>query len=320
MKRPNKTFTELIEGCHGLPYPDEQKYAQITSQLYQFRLQENWNGHSTGEYATVGWILPSTAANMLWTNKFRIDHDSRTIDILYAPGNDFESQVIAEQLHLAHTQGCLFMSKKLESELYRILGINRMVRIARGGSALFGIQTFGIQMTGYVRDKETGEMKIWVAKRSSTRMAHPGKMDNTVGGGATADEDHFECMLREAKEEASLPEKWMREHAKVVGTISYFFVRNAKGTGEVGFVDRSLQFIYDVELPSHVVPKPSDDEVEEFYLWTIAETIAALKEDRFKSNSGVTLIDFLIRHGYITARDEPELETVISLIQRRPCL
>jgi 8-oxo-dGTP pyrophosphatase MutT (NUDIX family) len=175
-------------------------------------------------------------------------------------------------------------------------------------------------MTGYIRDEKTGEMKIWVPKRSATRLAHPGKMDNTVGGGATTGEDHFDCMLREAKEEASLPGKWMRENAKVVGTISYFFVRDARAAGELGFLDRSMQFIYDVELPSHIVPKPLDGEVEEFYLWTIDQTVEALKEGQFKSNSAVTLIDFLIRHGYISTRNEPELETLISLINRRPCL
>jgi 8-oxo-dGTP pyrophosphatase MutT (NUDIX family) len=269
---------------------------------------------------TVGWILPSTAINMPWTSKFKIDHHSKTIDIPYAAGEDFESQAISEQLDLARTQGCFVMSKKLEEELYHVLGINRTVRVPRGGSALLGIQTFGIQMTGYIRDEKTGEMKIWVPKRSATRLAHPGKMDNTVGGGATTGEDHFDCMLREAKEEASLPGKWMRENAKVVGTISYFFVRDARAAGELGFLDRSMQFIYDVELPSHIVPKPLDGEVEEFYLWTIDQTVEALKEGQFKSNSAVTLIDFLIRHGYISTRNEPELETLISLINRRPCL
>ncbi len=80
-------------------------------------------------------------------------------------------------------------------------------------------------------------------------------------------------MLREAKEEASLPGKWMRENAKVLGIISYFYVREE---GELGFLDRSMQFIYDVELPSHIIPKPLDGEVEEFFLWTIDQTVEAL--------------------------------------------
>ncbi|KAK4172816.1 hypothetical protein QBC36DRAFT_337076 [Triangularia setosa] len=317
----NLTYTEVIGRCHGLPYPDEQQYAQITSQFYRFRLKEAWNDHQSGEYVTVGWILPCTAINMSWTSKFSVDHQSKTIDIPYSEGEDYESRAILEQLIVARSQAFLSMSKKLEEELYRVLGINRTVRIPRGGSALFGIQTFGIQMTGYVYDEKSREMKIWVPKRSATRMQWPGMMDNTVGGGANFDEEHFDCMVREAEEEASLPKEFMRENAKVVGKISYFHVRDAKAPGGLGFVDRSLQFIYDVELPSHIVPKPLDGEVEEFYLWTIDQTVDGLKQGKFKSNAAATLIDFLFRHGYISAKTEPELETVISsLIKRLPCV
>ncbi|KAK0732531.1 NUDIX hydrolase domain-like protein [Apiosordaria backusii] len=313
------TYTEVIGRCHGLPYPDEQQYAQITAQFYHFRLKEVWNADDSGNYVTVGWIVPCTAINMPWTSKFRVDHQSKTIDIPYAEGEDYESRAITEQLIVARSQGLLSLSKKLEEELYRVLGINRTVRVPRGGSALFGIQTFGIQMTGYVLSEKTGEMKIWVPKRSATRMQWPGMMDNTVGGGANFDEEHFDCMVREAEEEASLPREFMRENAKVVGTISYFHVRDAKAPGGLGFVDRSLQFIYDVELPSHIVPKPLDDEVEEFYLWTIDQTVEAIKQGKFKSNAAATLIDFLFRHGFISPKLEPELETVIfSLIRRRP--
>ena len=300
-----------------LPHPNEHEFARMTASFYQFRLREDWDDDASGNYVTVGWIPPSTVANMRWTNKFKVDHRSQTIDIPYAVGEDYENRAIAEQLELARAQGIFAKSKKLEVEFYRVLGVDRIVRIARGGSGVFGIQTFGVQMTGYTCDERTGELRIWVPKRSSTRMAHPGKMDNTVGGGANADEDHFQCMLREAREEAALPEKWLREHARVAGTISYLYMRDV---GALGALNRSLQFVYDVELPSYIVPRPADDEVEEFLLWSVPETLQGLKDGRFKPNSAATLIDFLIRHGYITAKNEPDLETVISHINRRSCL
>ncbi|CAI6335576.1 unnamed protein product [Periconia digitata] len=313
-----KTYAEVVQACYGLPHPNEHEFAQMAAPFYRFRLRENWDDDASGNYVTVGWILLSTVTNMPWTDKFKVEHHSQTVDIPYAAGEvDFENQAIAEQLELARAQGIFAKSKKLEDEFYRVLGVDRIVRIARGGSGLFGIQSFGIQMTGYTFDERTGEMKIWVPKRSSTRMAHPGKMDNTVGGAANADEDHFQCMLREAREEAALPEKWLQDHAHVVGTISYLYMRDV---GALGALNRSLQFVYDVELPSYMVPQPADDEVEEFLLWTVPETLRALKDGQFKPNSAATLIDFFIRHGYISTNDEPDLETVVSYINRRPCL
>ena len=33
----------------------------------------------------------------------------------------------------------------------------------------------------------------------------------------------------------------------------------------------NLRYIYDLELPVDIVPKPNDDEVECFYLWDLTE-------------------------------------------------
>ena len=188
--------------------------------------------------------------------------------------------------------------------------------MARGGVALFGIHTRGVHILGFCRD-HTNELKLWIPRRAATKQTYPGMLDNTVGGAITADEDQFECMVREAQEEASLPDDWLRQHAKAVGAISYFYIRDARAGGEIGLLQPATHHMYDIELPAGMVPKPSDMEVQEFFLWTVLETMHALKRGLFKPNSAVGWIDFLIRHGYIDAKNEPDYLQLVSRIHRR---
>ncbi|KAL8769847.1 MAG: hypothetical protein Q9209_004285 [Squamulea sp. 1 TL-2023] len=151
----------------------------------------------------------------------------------------------------------------------------------------------------------------------TNRDTFPGMLDNTVGGGMVAGEAPLECLVREAGEEASLAEDWVRQGAKAVGAISYFYVRDARAGGEVGLLQPATQHLYDIELPADVVPKPSDGEVQEFSLRAVDETMVALTEGQFKPNSAVALIDFLIRHGQITAKNQPDYLEFVSRIHRR---
>jgi 8-oxo-dGTP pyrophosphatase MutT (NUDIX family) len=87
-------------------------------------------------------------------------------------------------------------------------------------------------------------------------------LDNTVAGGIAAGEDPFESLVREADEEASLPEEIVRKDTKACGTVTYIHVRDERAGGEIGFIQPECQFVYDLELPADVVPKPNDSEVE----------------------------------------------------------
>lgn len=253
---------------------------------------------------------------MPWTDKFQIDHEGRSVTIKYAPGKDVETTAIREQLEKARECASFEILRKWREELYSILGLNRDVRMARGGVALFGIHTVGVHVLGWSR-MAGGEMGLWIPRRAATKQTYPGMLDNTVGGAIVAGETPGECMLREAREEASLPEGWMRGAARSVGAISYFYIRDARAGGEVGLLQPATHHLYDIELPARMVPKPADGEVQEFYLWSVTETMAALREGRFKPNSAVAWIDFLIRHGYVTAENEPDYLELVSRIHRR---
>lgn len=254
---------------------------------------------------------------MPWINKFQVDHDERNVTIPYAPGTDVETTAIKEQLESARQNSSFDILRKWREELYQVLGINRDVRMARGGVALFGIHTVGVHIMAFCRTLPLGEMRLWIPRRAATKQTYPGMLDNTVGGAIIAGEDQFECMVREAEEEASLPEVLTRRLERPVGAISYFHMRDERAGGEVGLLQPATHHLYDIELEADTVPKPKDGEVAEYYLWGVEDTVVALKEGQFKPNSAVAWIDFLIRHGYINAKNEPDYLELVSRIHRR---
>ena len=51
----------------------------------------------------------------------------------------------------------------------------------------------------------------------------PGLLDNTVAGGIPSGIPIFETLLKECMEEASIEADVIKEHARAVGAISYFY-------------------------------------------------------------------------------------------------
>lgn len=193
-----------------------------------------------------------------------------------------------------------------------------VVEMERSATPLFGVVSYGVHMTAFVREGRGEEgMKIWTPRRAMTKQTYPGMMDNTVGGGLTTGEKVLDCLVREASEEASLPEKIVRENAHACGTVSYFQLRDAKAGGETGLCQPECQYVYDLELPVEVVPVPDDNEAEDFRLLTVEEVKTALAEGKFKPNSAVVLLDFLVRHGILTSENQPGYIEVVSRLHRR---
>ena len=287
----------------------------MVSRFYRFSLKARWESTSDA-LVTVGFILPVVAQNMPWTAKFHVDHQERLVTIKYADGRDVETTALRELLEKARELDAFEVLRGWRNELYPVLGLGRDVHMERAGSALFGIHTTGVHVTGLCRTAQ-GALRLWVPRRAATKQTYGGMLDNTVAGGIAAGEDPFESMVREAGEEASLPEALVRERVRSVGTISYVHARDHRAGGETGLLQPETQYVYDLELPEDVTPKPSDNEVHEFYLWDVEQVLSALKEGQFKPNCAVCLIDFLVRHGVITASNEPDYLDIIARMHRR---
>lgn len=190
--------------------------------------------------------------------------------------------------------------------------------IERSACGLFGINRYGVHLTAFVRSESSSHgLKIWVPTRSATKETFPGMLDNTVAGGLMTGEDPLECVIREADEEASLPEALVRTSAVPAGTVTYIYVTDERAGGEEGLIYPECQWVFDLELPTHVIPTPKDDEVESFGLYTVEEIWVQLGRGRFKPNCALVMLDFFIRHGIMTKESEADFDEIYRRIHRK---
>jgi 8-oxo-dGTP pyrophosphatase MutT (NUDIX family) len=206
------------------------------------------------------------------------------------------------------------------NELYPVYGPKNelLYNIERSATPLFGVVTYGVHMTAYVRSPESSYgMKIWVPRRAADKQTYGGMLDNTVAGGMATGERPLGCLVREAGEEASLPRDLVEKSSTSHGTITYIYIRTAEATGEVGLIQPECQYVYDLELPADIVPKPNDREVQEFYLWTVEEVQEHMAKGEFKPNCALLMLDFFIRHGILTPESEKDYDEIKSRIHRK---
>ena len=313
MNRRLEDCGNSIDKANSFPYYDDDpnQYTQLVSSFYKLRIGSN------EEELTVGWMLPWVVEKMNWIEGFLIDSRTKIVS-LAVPDIDGDkpiNSIIEEQLVKARESQTFQVLKGWRDELYPLAGLNADIRMERAATALFGIITYGVHLTAYTTINQ--RLMIWVPRRARTKQTYGGMLDNTVAGGLSAGEDPFDCLVREADEEASLPEDIVRKKTKACGSVSHFHIRDERAGGEVGLLQPEVEYVYDIELPSDIVPRPCDTEVEEFFLWTVDEVERALAEGQFKPNCAVVLVDFFVRHGIITIENEPEYVEIISRIHRK---
>ncbi|KAL2722395.1 uncharacterized protein YJR142W-like [Vespa mandarinia] len=180
-----------------------------------------------------------------------------------------------------------------------------LFKMDRSATCLFGIRKYGVDINGYVMDPIKG-LSIWLQKRSPNKQTWPGYWDNMVSGGLSVGFGINETAIKEAGEEASIPNNLI-EKLKSVGCVSLFF------ESERGLFPNT-EFVFDLELPPDFVPSNSDGEVETFELLPVNECLERIASTNFKTTSVPVVLDFLIRHGYITAENEPNFIQIMELL------
>ncbi|XP_069974917.1 uncharacterized protein [Penaeus vannamei] len=183
-------------------------------------------------------------------------------------------------------------------------GAEPLFKIERSAATVLGVRAYGVHVTGYTyRD---GKMMIWLQKRSIDKPTYPGMMDTMVGGGLTAGLKPSDVYLKEAYEEASLPEHLLK-NGRQAGTVA-FFTESERG------LHANTEFVYDVELPSDFTPSNNDGEVEGFECIPVEELLERATSSKYKLTSVPVAVDFLVRHSYITPETEKEFPTLMELL------
>ncbi|KAK4494900.1 hypothetical protein PRZ48_014256 [Zasmidium cellare] len=309
-----KTNLDLIAECDNFPYyqTDPKQFFAHINTYYALYVREYPNSE-------LGYILPSVAEVFRGLPDWKLDDGERSLTLMSGESEGERTKIVEATIKAMHATGHFKVLSKWRDELYPVYGPkgDLLFSMERSASALFGIVTYGCHMTAYVKSKGEEEMRIWVPRRAATKQTYGGMLDNTVAGGIATGESPFESLLRESAEEASLPEDLVRKGAKAVGTVTYFHIRDSRAGGETRLLQPECQFVYDLELSEDVVPKPSDDEVEGFELMGIEKIKEALRNGEFKPNCAVVLLDFFVRHGFLTPESDESYIEIVSRLHRR---
>ncbi|WFD44885.1 thiamine diphosphokinase [Malassezia psittaci] len=157
--------------------------------------------------------------------------------------------------------------------------------LERAACALFGLTTFGVHLTVGCY------------------------LDNSVAGGITAGDSPRASIVRECEEEAGLSGDQVEPYLTATGAITYFY-RTSQGWRQP-----EMQYTYDLALPSdEIVLHPEDGEAESFELLSVSTVIDKMHKNEFKPNCALVLVDFLIRHGYITPETEAYYARILSTL------
>lgn len=107
----------------------------------------------------------------------------------------------------------------------------------------------------------------------------------------------------------------MEENIRSAGLLT-FSNRSPKGWILPGFY-----YLYDLQLPSDrtIAPKTNvvDGEVESFELMDMEVVLGCLLDGQFKSSSALAVIDFMIRHSFITEDSDLMFSTILTSLRTR---
>ncbi|KAJ1548705.1 hypothetical protein HK405_000389 [Cladochytrium tenue] len=207
-----------------------------------------------------------------------------------------------------------------------------VLEIERSASGLFGMRHYGCHVNGYVVDAASGRLSMWIAKRSPTKQTYPGMLDNLAAGGMPHGSDPLATAARECFEEAGVVVQQLLQQPHLesssspsllssqppellprltpVSVVSFMLLSPTRG------LIPDTEFVYDLRLPAEFVPACTDGEVAGFSLMGLDEVVAHLAAGAFMPESGLVVVDFLLRHGLVDPSSEPDYARVAQGLRR----
>jgi isopentenyldiphosphate isomerase len=283
------------------------------SQFYRF--------HISGYQAPFGHVPPQIKAEWFWDSSFWTVCDIQRTLTLHGTSVQERDANIRKTLTIdAHMKRIGIAS--VAGEAFPVYSHQKelVVNIPRVAAQVFGILAYGVQLVAYDVDEtasDPSKLNVWLSRRSKHKTYFPGALDVTASGALAAGEGPVEGIVREALEEASLPEAWLRTEIRAMGMISYVGRSGNRTDADLGFALPEIDFCYSVKLPSLVQPKPMDDEVEYFKLLSVSDVLEQLLRRQFSPSATCVLVDFLIKRGCLTHENLPGYIEIDGRLQQK---
>lgn len=168
--------------------------------------------------------------------------------------------------------------------------------LERNAAPFFGIRTFGAHINGYTIKEN--RLLSWVGKRSKTKRIAPLKYDQIAAGGVAYNESPYKTAIREAKEEAAIPET-----LAIPCQYQGIFQHSEELKGEK-IIRQETLFCFDLQLPPTFTPKVNDGEMLHFKALEASTILTLIEQNCFKTNSAWVMLQFLYRHKLYTPKKE----------------
>lgn len=280
-----------------------EKVLQLLRRMNSFYLPGSCRAHCLRfeiDKVQVGWIPPGVAALLRrYPEVFRPPQDGAVSLCNSLDSYGRRSEAVDAVLQTVRQEGSMTCLKGWRNEKYSVMPKfhdTPLMWMERAATSLFGVKRYGVHVNGYTVS-DSGEVSMWLARRSPTKQTYPGLLDNVAAGGLAAGFGIKQTLVKECEEEACIPAA-IAKNAHPVSTVSYTYY------DEDGVFAES-QFVFDLELPPDFKPKIGDNEVQDFYLLPIDKVKELLATDDFKPNCAMVVLDFLIRHSIIEPDTEP---------------
>lgn len=278
------------------------------SDLYSFKI--------AGYDDTFGYLLKYIVDASTWPTGWSVSHEEKVV-LLSGSTREERNEVVNSMLLAEKKKNTFASLRKWAGEVFPIYGPKKELVLSMEGAAtpLFGVVRYGVQLLAY--QKADAGISVWIARRAKSKKTFPGMLDSTVGGSLPTGESPFECLVREAEEEASFSPSLIRDLAKPCGTLSYINITDQRTGGELGLICPEVQYLYEMQLPENIKPRPGEDDVEEITLLNVEQLKYELATGQFTPTHGCVLLDFFIRHGILTAENEPDYIEITSRLHRK---
>lgn len=252
----------------------------------------------------VGWVRHDVAEQLkAFPKVFSVAEDAVALSPDLATPEQ-RAAAVDEACRDLHARG---QAPRLRGERYTVStrwGGPELMTIDRGVVSLFGIAAYGVHVNGCV-----GGDHLWIGKRAANKAVAPGKLDNMIAGGQPAGLSLMDNLVKEAAEEADVPEALART-ARPAGAISYCH------EGKWGLKPDTM-FCFDLDLPPDFTPRNTDGEMESFRLIPVAEAATLVRDaNQFKFNVNLVILDFLIRRGFLNPDAEPDYLEIVRGLRR----
>lgn len=252
----------------------------------------------------VGHVRRSFAEHLeRWPRVFEVAGDGVTW-VYPHPSFEDRSRALQDVLETLAEEGLV---RYLHGEMYPVTAGDRtqaLMLIDRACAPYLGVRAFGQHLNGLVRDGD--RLSMWVARRAADRRIYPLHLDHLAAGGLPWGVTLEDNLRQECREEAGIPAD-LADRARLVGRVTY--CRDSSRGLKPDWI-----YCYDLELPPDFEPLCTDGEVDAFYLWPVEQVMETVREsEAFKLNCNLVIIDFLVRHGYISPTTPDYSEIVRGL-------